>query len=381
MSNPLELARELRSLIESEANTIEEIGTMSPKVVDALERTGLFKLLVPEVYGGMEADVATIMDVAEELSYADGSVGWSFSQNTTCMALSAYLGKEQAQQLADSRAAGGMFAPLGTAERKGGSYTVSGNYSFGSGSGHAEFMGGGALVMDNGDMVMGDNGLPLLLGYVVPMDKVIMKDNWDVMGLRGTGSYDFEIPEQTIDAGATFPVFQTEVIAGGAIYGLSSMVLGTLSSVAWAIGVARRAMDEMAAKAKTGRARFGHPALAEQQIFQRDFGTHMMAINAARLLTVDSYSQAVEAIANQDDPTLIDDLIRETKAASSYAVKISKEATIFAWESSGSSGIRNPGVLQRCFRDMCVGAGHQVFDQRNYCEVAKKPLGQEPSLF
>ena len=118
--------------------------------------------------------------------------------------------------------------------------------------------------------------------------------------------------------------------------------------------------------------------MAEQQIFQRDYGTHMMAINAGRLLAIDAYNKAVAAIAGGESQELIDDLLRATKGSANYAVKVSKEATVFAWEAAGSSVVRNPSKLQRCFRDICVGAGHQVFDQRNYCEVAKKPLGQEP---
>ncbi|MEH6581268.1 MAG: acyl-CoA dehydrogenase family protein [Halioglobus sp.] len=378
MTTPLELARALRDLIESESDAIEKEGTMTAPVVDALDKSGLFRLLVPKAYGGMEADVDTIFAVAEELSYADGSVGWSFSQNTTCMALAAYLAPDQAQRLSDSRAAAGMFAPLGMAEKTGDTYKISGNYAFGSGSGHADYIGGGALVMENGEMVMGAKGIPVILGYMVPMGKARLKGNWDVMGLSGTGSYDFEIPEQSVEAGATFSVFGTETIQGGPLYGLGSMVVGTLSSVAWALGVACRAMDEVAAIAKAGRARLGQDPLAQQQIFQRDFGTHMMAIDAGRLLATNAYNKAVEAIGNNAEQALIDDLVRDTKAASSYAVKVAKEATNFAWEAAGSGVIRKPGKLERCFRDMAAGAGHQVFDQRNYIEVAKKPLGQEP---
>ena len=60
---------------------------------------------------------------------------------------------------------------------------------------------------------------------------------------------------------------------------------------------------------------------------------------------------------------------------------VAKSATIFAWEASGSAGMRNPSLLQRCFRDIYIGAGHQVYDDRNYCEFAKPALGVEPAPF
>jgi hypothetical protein len=43
--------------------------------------------------------------------------------------------------------------------------------------------------------------------------------------------------------------------------------------------------------------------------------------------------------------------------------------------------MRNPSRLQRCFRDIYIGAGHQVFDDRGYREAAKTALGLEPALF
>jgi hypothetical protein len=43
--------------------------------------------------------------------------------------------------------------------------------------------------------------------------------------------------------------------------------------------------------------------------------------------------------------------------------------------------MRNPNRLQRCFRDIYIGAGHQVYDDRGYCEFAKPALGVEPAPF
>ena len=117
-SDLLTAARNLRELIESEADQVEQSRSMTPPVVDVLVESGLFRLLVPEKLGGFEANVSTILDVCEEISFADGSVGWSFAQNTTVMAYSAYLDPDLALPLTRSRAAAGMFAPLGVAHKE-----------------------------------------------------------------------------------------------------------------------------------------------------------------------------------------------------------------------------------------------------------------------
>jgi alkylation response protein AidB-like acyl-CoA dehydrogenase len=380
-SDPLTAARELRALIESEAELVEQASTMTPPVVDALVDAGLFRLLVPREFGGLEADPASIIDVCEELSYADGSVGWAFAQNTTVGAYSAYLEFEHALPLAAARASAGMFAPLGIAQVEDGGFRVSGSYPFGSGSGHAEFMGGSAMTLRGDEMVLGDDGLPDIRCFIVPRERVIMKGNWDVMGLRGTGSFDFEVPEQHVDQGQTFSLFETQATTGGPLYALGPVVVGTISSVAWALGVAKRALHEIAEIGKAGRTRLGSLPLREQPGFQRDFGFHRSAVQAARLLANTSYTGAVEAIAAGEPREVRDDRLRETKAAASYATEVSKAAVTFAYEASGSAGMRNPSRLQRCFRDIFVGAAHQVFDERNYHELAKRHLELETAPF
>jgi len=354
---------------------------MTAPVVEALCQAGLFRLLVPKALGGFEATPSTILDVCEELAFADGSVGWSFAQNTTVMAYSAYLAPEYARPLADARAAAGMFAPLGTAHKEPNGFRVSGSFPFGSGCGHAEFMGGAALEMHDGEMPPFVDDLPLLRAFIVPTDRTQIKSNWDVMGLRGTGSVDFDVPEQLVASGQTFSIFDTAAITGGALYGLGPVPLGTISSVAWALGVATRALHEIIEITTGGRTRMGSDPLREQQIFQRDLGLHSKALEAARLLARDAYESTVRAIAQGASKETRKQMVRETRAAASYVVHVAKAATTFAYEASGSHGIRNPSRLQRCFRDMYVGASHLVFDERNYVELAKTRLGLAPLPF
>jgi alkylation response protein AidB-like acyl-CoA dehydrogenase len=278
-----------------------------------------------------------------------------------------------------------MFAPLGTAEIIDGGYRVSGNYQFGSGSGHAQFMGGSAMVMRDGEIADSfDSGAFPIIGFLVPAENVEFKGNWDTMGLRGTGSVDFSIPEQVVTNGVTWPLLKpgvSEWVTGGAIYGIGAVPLGTISSAAWAIGVARRALAEIADIATGGRARLGQNPLREQPTFQRDFGYHQTAVTAARLLVVHAYSEAVDAISQNAGDEVAAALIRETKSAANHSVRMARDAVTFAWESSGSAGMRNPSRLQRCFRDIYMGAGHMVFDDRNYMELAKVSLDLDLAAF
>ena len=126
-----------------------------------------------------------------------------------------------------------------------------------------------------------------------------------------------------------------------------------------------------------GACGFGSLPLLEQPTFQRDYGFHQSAIKSARLLAHRSFADIVAACqpGQPDAPRF--DRVRTAMADSAYAVRVAKSAVIWAWETSGSAGIRNPNKLQRCFRDIYVGAGHQVFDDRNFIEQAKQMMGLE----
>ena len=378
-------AHDLRPLIDSEADQIERDGTLTKPVVDALDQAGLFRLSTPAELGGLESDVRTVAGVCEALAFADGAVGWAFAQNTITCACLAYVEPQVGKSFAALRAGAGHFAPLGVAHEADGGYRVSGTWQFASGSGHAEFMGGGCIVYRDGEPApIGADGKLPLIGFFVPKDKAVMKGNWDTMGLRGTGSFDYEVPETFVEAGATW--YQNMGYAphesGGAIYGLGLQGYGSIGSTSWSIGVASRALHEIAAIAKAGRTRMGSAPLKDQEEFQRDFGLHQTALEGARIQLLNIYEGTVALIESGAADEDCAAAIRNTKAHASYVVKhIAKNAVRFAWEASGSAGMRNPSRLQRCFRDIHIGAGHQVFDDRSFRESAKPALGIEPAPF
>ena len=384
-STLIQAALDLRELIESEANEIETNCTLTKPVVDAIDKAGLFLLSTPKTVGGLEADVDSVLAVCEAISFADGATGWAVTQNAITGSYLSYIDPEFAKRFAAMGPGAGHFAPLGVAHEEEGGYRVSGNYQFASGSGHARYTGGGAVIFrDGAPAPMGEDGKLPLIGFFLPAENAVLKGNWDAMGLRGTGSFDYEVPEQFVEEGATWNINMGYAPhqSGGAIFALGPQAYGSIGSSAWALGVASRALHEIAEIAKAGRTRLGSLPLREQEEFQRDFGFHQTAINAARIQISTVYNRAVELIENGADDAACADAVRQSKAHANYLVRhVAKSAVVFAWEASGSAGMRNPNRLQRCFRDIYVGSGHQVFDDRGYREAAKAALGLEPAPF
>ena len=154
---------------------------------------------------------------------------------------------------------------------------------------------------------------------------------------------------------------------------------GSIGSSAWAIGVASRALHEIAEIAKGGRTRLGSLPLKEQPEFQRDFGFHQTAIEAARIQLRSVYGDAVARIARGAPDAECAAAVRRTKAhANSIVRHVAKSAVVFAWEASGSAGMRNPSRLQRCFRDIHAGSQHFFASPASTLDFARDLMARAP---
>ena len=373
MNDLLSIARSLRPLVEAEADAVDRELTMTKPVIEALAKTGLNHLQVPKELGGLEADLDTTLDVLEEIAYQDGSIGWSFMANSNATAVSAMLDPAEARQMLEGGPEivfAGQLASRGKARRVDGGFQVQGRFQFGSGSAHASWIGGGALIRDADDTPeLNEAGTPAVLAFYVPRDSVALTGNWDVMGLRGTGSFDYTIPEQLVEESRTFWLFDGEPRCGGGVYRLGAVAFAGIGHAGWALGVARRALDELQAIATAGRARIGGTAMRDQQVFQRAFSENTLALRSVRLLVRDTIGDIVRRLDGGAPMTkaMRDDLV----SAVTYQTRMCMDVVQFAYMASGSAGLRNPSILQRCFRDMCVGAQHIYVDPRTFDAVGK----------
>jgi alkylation response protein AidB-like acyl-CoA dehydrogenase len=378
---PLEAARGLGDLVAGEAARSEADATLSPAVVEAFHETGLFGLMVPKELGGEEADLPTVISVYEEVSRADGSAGWTLLANATTSSFAgAYTGPVAvAEMFVGDRVpvAAGQFAPRGTAVRVSGpdgdGYVVSGRYSFGSGSGHSQWVGGGALELRDGEFVPAPSGLPVIRAYFVPKDRVEMLDNWDVMGLSGTGSYDYEVPEQTIHEDFTFDLVNAVPQRGGPVYRLGVLGLTAAGHAAFALGVGRRGMDELTRIVQT-KHRLGADPLRDQQVFQHDYALHDAALLAARAFVYESFASVQDTLDAGDHLTPVQR--QRLRQSTTYATRVATDAVRFAYTAAGTDALR-PGALQRCFRDLHASTQHLFVDNNTLTDTTRTLLDSE----
>lgn len=373
----LERARAVAKVVEAEANAIEAEMTINSTVYRALADAGLFWILVPEEYGGAGLDIVSAFKVIQELSRADGSTGWAFMANSCSTGIAVgFMNQIGAREMfagPDRGITAGMIVPAGTARRVEGGYVVNGRYQFASGSAHASWIGAGFVVQDeNGVPINGADGQPDCRIGFLPRAEVEFLGNWNVMGMVGTGSYDYRVENRFIPDKYTMETFSTTPTRPEPVYELGLLGIGVGGHAPIALGLAERALQEIAgivaAKSRPGYA----TVVGDSDLFRLDFAKHEALYQAARAYVYEVYGDA-EATAAAGFEITAEQRARMRQAAT-WAQEVAGEVVTFAHRWAGSATVRNPSALGRCVRDAAVATQHALVDRMTLVEAAEAIL-------
>jgi alkylation response protein AidB-like acyl-CoA dehydrogenase len=380
----LERARSLDSLVRDEAAEAERAGTLTPKCVAAIVEAGLLRAFLPTEVGGAQLSPTELLGIVEEIARQDGSTGWCYGMNSLVGGIaSAMLSDEGVKRVFGAKPAGetllsGGFPPAGRAERDGEDWRVSGHFRFGSGCLHSEWMVCSCLEFDRDTLRM-DGALPAMRAFLLRTTEVRIEDNWDVAGLEGTASCDYHLEDARVPDTLSFSISRFEARRGRGLYDLPLLSLAGVTHSGFALGVGKRALEEIAAHA-TWRQRLGSASrLAERASFQQGFARARTGLLAARALVLTSLS-ALHERAGEPGPFPLE-LRANVAAATTNAYEAARDAATFAFRAGGGAVLFKSGDLQRCFRDIQAGSQHIVVSDESWERVGQVWLGVgEPQM-
>ncbi len=348
------------------ADEAEATGYYPERGWRAMHETGLFRMKAPAELGGLEADPLTQTEVLAEIARLDSSAGWTLFVGAGTLAMIAGWVKEEALDhfLVDGRLprVTGGIVPSAKAVPVDGGYRVTGRWQFGSGSAHAERFSGNAVVE-------GEGHTPPVVGCLFTPDQVALHDNWDVNALRGTGSQDFSVTDLFVPHELTFDNF-SPALRGGALYRIPMPGLFANEHGAFALGLGRRALEEMTELAKSKTRGYIKPqGVAARGTFQFDLGRAEVAL-AAAARQMDAVYERAWAAAIRDEP--IDAALQtEMRCAAVYATDVAMDVCRSMFRYAGARSLYRGNVIERCLRDVQAGAQHGMVN-----DVAYEARGQ-----
>lgn len=375
----VDLARGMRELVRESAAESEQNRTLAPVVVEAMWSNGLMSAFNPADAGGVEPTFAQMIETWIEMAWQDGSFGWVGIANLpSAFAAATYLPDDGFAEVFTANdnhvTMGGQFFPNGQGVAVEGGYRLTGSWSFGSGTGHAEFVAAGFMPMVDGEIRWASEGVPDMLVAVVPRADVTFADGWHVQGLKGTGSYDYAVDDVFVPHHRTFALFTREPKRGSSpATRMGMMPVTAAGHAAWALGVAKSMLDDVAELAATKYRMSDMAALASRPTFQKGLAHHVAAWRAARLLVLDAFSTAESAVAAGAELTPVHRA--DMRVAAVFATDTARECAEWAHLVAGTSAIREGSRLERAFRDIYTGTQHAFISEKVAIDAAQVWLG------
>ena len=253
--------------------------------------------------------------------------------------------------------------PTGQAVPVDGGYRVSGRWAFASGIQHSQWLSAGALVTSEvGEVVE-------RLSVVFPTKEAVIHDNWQVAGLKGTGSNDFSV------SGLFVPEIFTwrrgpaqKQLRGGPLYRIGLPGFLSVEHAAFALGVGHRALEAIIDLAKSKKRGFttysDPPLLAARPSFQLALGRADFRLRAARSLATDIFDAVWITVCQGGVPG--PQAQANMRSSGAFATEVAADVVTEAFRYGGGTALYSSNILQGCLRDINAAAQHFMVNDSAY---------------
>lgn len=247
--------------------------------------------------------------------------------------------------------------PSGVATPVPGGYRLSGRWQFGSGCRHAEWLTGNAVVADSDPRQ--------IRSFAFPAEQATIHDTWHVGGLKGTGSADFSVTDIVVPEELSYDN-QELGVRGGPLYRLGLPGFVAHEHGSFALGGARRALEEVCELAKSKSRGYVQPqGVAARGSFQRELGYCEQALGSARANLISAYERAWAEVVRTGERCPVEAQV-ELRSAAVYATDVAVEVCRQMFRYAGARSLFSGNVVERCLRDVQAGAQHAMVSDTAY---------------
>ena len=368
----LEAVSALASLITTRAEEIERGRRLPPDLVADLTAAGCFRSLVPRSHGGSELSLPAHLHMIEQLSSADGSVGWTVAIGSAAPVLLSKLPRATFDALyapGPDVVIAGTFNPTGVATVVEGGFRVTGQWSFASGCQHTTWLLAHAVVDDGRQP-------PVRMMLLPPSDAEI-KDTWSVSGLCGTGSHDFVVNDVFVPVERTFAVWDQPCI-DAPMPRVPELSFSALVFSAVALGIAGAALGDITGMAGGKVPAFSDGALAANPWFQHQLGETDALLRAGRALLATEAATAWEAAAA--DVAFTPQHRARIRSTATWVVGAAATVVDTAYTAGGGTSLFTSSPLQRRLRDIHALTQHFAVKPDTFTKAGAVLAGQDVDL-
>jgi alkylation response protein AidB-like acyl-CoA dehydrogenase len=349
----------------------ERLSHVPRDVIAKLKRAGIYRAATPKRFGGDARAPGEFLAMIERIATADGSAAWVASFGSANLYLAALPVATQAAIYADGPDqvfAGGLF-PVQNAAPETGGYRVNGTWKFASGCKGADWLGVGIGTGKPGEAP----GKPRTA--VFRPSQVEIVENWNVVGMQGTGSHDLRVTDQFVAEDWTFvrggastidePLYRYPTIA------YAAQVLAVVN-----LGLARAALEVANHMAGGRKTTTGAPQLADRAYYRIELAKAEAQLRSARAFFYESTDSVWQSILAGNDVTR--EQVSLLRLSATQIAREGADVVSRAYRLGGTMAIYRTHPLQRLMRDAMVVTQHAFLGEGNYDGAGAVLVGVPP---
>ena len=360
----LDRARALVPFLREQAPKCEALRRLTPEVLEAIHRSGLFRYLQPKVWGGMELPFVAHYDIPEILARGDASTAWVIVNLAGHHRSMTWWPRAAQQEVwgdnPDAGIASGIAYQQGRGVPTEGGLVLSGEWNFSSGTDHSEWSQLACIVRE------GDKPVDYVF-CLLHRSQYEVDDDWHTLGMRATSSKtvrckDVFVPAHRVVSmylskpGHSFPGLEEHQ---NPAYRVPISALGGNGIGGCVVGNARAALETTIEWVKSRSTSYTGAKMRDFQTVQLRIADAGARIDAGGLLI---RNDCIEAERTIIEGRVLDIETRlRYKRNTALAVKLVTQAVDSLHEMAGANGIYDKYPLQRMFRDSHAAAGHFSF--------------------
>ncbi|PYE13689.1 alkylation response protein AidB-like acyl-CoA dehydrogenase [Williamsia limnetica] len=358
-------------VLRSRRDEFNEQRFVPSEFIGLLKRAGMYRASTPAMFGGEPMDPSSFMRMVERVSAIDPATGWVSSFGSSLVYFAALPLETQQRIYAagpDVAYAGGLF-PMQKAERVSGGYICSGTWQFASGCRGADLLGIGLMGGPE------SNGMPLTA--LVSPEEVDIVENWDVAGMKATGSHAIRADRVFVPEDMTFTRGGTpqidEPLTRYPVLAYAAQVLAVVT-----LGAARGALDHVAEVGASKTSITGGAAKGNRPAYKAGLARAEAELRSARAFFYD-ITDEVWAKATLGEP-ILDEERALLRLGATHAAHVGRTVVLNAFDLAGTGAIYENHPLQRYLRDALVPAQHAMLQTGTYEAAGAVLLGMDAGI-
>ena len=353
-------ARQLIPALKARAAQADRDMKVPVETVADMREAGLFRAMQPKRFGGFEMDPRGFFEIQQALAEGCMSTAWIYGvMGVHPWQLARFDVQAQEDVWGDNpdTLVGSTYMPVAKVTPDEGGYRISGRWGFSSGSEHCTWTLLGGIIPPDANGEGAEHGT-----FLVPISDYRIERNWDVLGLRGTGSHDIVVEDAFVPFhrvqrtnNTSMEATPGRLVNTNPLYAIPFAQIFTRAVSSSCLGALQGAINEFRANAAKHIGKHGAKT-AEDPLAQEVVADATLTLDQLRLVLERNMAQLMELAERNEFPDVETRLLYRYQSA--YVTNICADKADQLLRCMAASGLYNTNPVARVFRDLHQARGH-----------------------